>query len=372
MALPLVSIPGPARDAGHAHGRLTRELFEPAFCEQYVQSLCAINRVERRDMTSQAERWLSQLPLHHQEEIDGMAAGARVPLIRVTELLYADIARATDTSDQPFDPARPSERPPEPVPNGPMCSAMITPPARTNSPWIARNCDWLKAILVRGTSAVHHALPNRIPVLAVGINGDIDIDTGMNAEGLWLHLHTLYAPGDPKGDRTRISWLFWAREALELCATLDELERFIESTERDRGVIAIAADGKTGETALFECSKSDHRRIDGNGDILLATNHPQHKHPDAERVGRSRPGSTIARYGGLRDLVDRQPPERLPEDLIGVLGHESVEMRTPTHLRTIYSAVADPATRRIWFAAGTADGKPAASTGSWESVPMPF
>lgn len=368
MPIRLVSIPGHARDAGHAHGRLIADLFDPVFCESYIQELCAINRVERSDMSVQAERWLSQLPTHHQEEIDGMAAGARALLSRVAELLYADIARATDTSDQPFDPARPSESPPA----GPMCSALITPPARTSSPWIARNCDWLKAILVRGTSAVHHALPNRIPVLAVGINGDIDIDTGMNAEGVWLHLHTLYAPGDPKGDRTCISWLFWAREALELCASLDDLERFIESTERDRGVIAIAADGKTGERALFECSKSDHRRIDGGGEYLLATNHPQHKHPDADRVSRSRPGSTIARYGGLCNVVARHPPEHLPDDLIDVLSHESVEMRTPTHLRTIYSAVADPASRRIWFAAGTAEGSPAASTGRWEPVPIPF
>ena len=368
MKIPLVSIPGPPRDAGFAHGRVIADLLAPAFCEPYVRELCSVIRVERDDMTRQAERWLAQLPAHHQEEIDGMAAGARVPVVRAAEFLYADIARASDTGDQRLDPAAGAE----PLPIGPMCSAVVTPPSRTHAPWVARNCDWLRAILSRGVAAVHHALPNRIPVLAVGINGDIDVDTGMNAEGLWLHLHTLYAPGDPRGDRTRISWLFWAREALELCATIDELEGFIGRTERDRGVIAVAADGKSGETALFECSKSEHRRIDGGSEILLATNHPQHKHPDAERANRSRPGSTIARYGGLRALIDQHPPEHLPDDLIDILADESVEMRTPTHLRTIYSAVAHPATRRIWFAAGTSEGAPAASTGAWDEVPMPF
>ena len=57
--------------------------------------------------------------------------------------------------------------------------------------------------------------------IGVGIRGDIDIDTGMNAEGLWLHLHTLHARDPLPDDRPVISWLFWAREALETCSTIE-------------------------------------------------------------------------------------------------------------------------------------------------------
>ena len=54
---------------------------------------------------------------------------------------------------------------------------------------------------MRGCAAVVHETPHRIPVMAVGIRGDIDIDTGLNAEGQRLHLHTLHAKDDPPAAR---------------------------------------------------------------------------------------------------------------------------------------------------------------------------
>ncbi len=369
--LELFHLPGPPADAGFAHGRSLAHFFEAPFFDAYLASLCVINRVEHGDMFAQAERWLSNLPEHYQVEIDAMASGAKTRTSRVATFLYADIARPTDTrvpdAAHQNPAAAPASRPDRARHAGPMCSAIAL--ELEGRPWVARNCDWLAATLVRGTAAVVHESPGRIPVMALGIKGDIDIDTGVNAERLWLHLHTLYAPGEPRGDRTQISWLFWAREALETCATLDDLDRFIASTERDRGVIVVAADAKTNQRALFECSRSDHRRIDAAGAPLIATNHPQHKHPDPERAAKSRPGATLARYCALRDLAANSPPEHGPDDLIDLLADPGVEMRTPTYLRTIYSAVADPARGDIWFASGGADGSPAASTGGWVKAP---
>ncbi|MEO1512134.1 MAG: hypothetical protein AAFU70_08680, partial [Planctomycetota bacterium] len=262
--LPFYRVPGPAGESGLAHGRALPELFETAFHEAYIAAMMATNRVERSDMTLQASRWLEGLPANFQEEIDGMAVGAGVPVTQAAEFLYADIARATrsaavDASVVASSPIVDDELaagapggPADGPGAGPMCSAVMARPSGGANPWVARNCDWLYATLMRGTAAVVHETPNRIPTLAVGIRGDIDIDTGINAERLWLHLHTLLAVDDPPRDRTIISWLFWAREALELCASLDDLERFIERTGRDRGVIAVAVDGKTGEGAVFE------------------------------------------------------------------------------------------------------------------------
>lgn len=377
MTLPVDHIPGPAGDAGLAHGRILRDLgfFEDAFLDAYLGRFVLTNRVTRADLPLQAARWLEGLPPHFHEEIEGMARGARVPTQTAATFLYADIARASAAESRAFDAVRDAE--PEPglhdLP-GPLCSAML---ARLDgASWVARNCDWLYATLMRGTSAVVHETPGRIPTLAVGIRGDIDIDTGMNAERLWLHLHTLLALDDPPRDRTTISWLFWAREALETCATLDELEGFIRATGRDRGVIAVALDGKTGAGALFECTKADHTRHDFDPGApsppMVATNHPQAKAIDASREAKARPGSTVGRYCALRRIAREHPPEHGPDDLIDVLADTEVEMTEPEHLRTIYSAVARPDTGEVWFAQGGTDGRPAASTGRWERVGWRF
>ncbi|MFW5653037.1 MAG: hypothetical protein ACOC0P_03245 [Planctomycetota bacterium] len=256
--------------------------------------------------------------------------------------------------------------------DGPMCSAIIAT-LRDRSMWVARNCDWLTPTLMRGTAAVIHETPHRIPVLAVGIRGDIDVDTGINAERLWLHLHTLPAMDTPPASRSMISWLFWSREALECCATLDELERFIAATARDRGVLAIAGDGKTNEAAIFECSRAGHVRHDVDPlNPCVATNHPPGKQIEPDREAKARPGGTIGRHCGMRRCLQRRQPERGPADLMRILADPQVEMRTPTHMRTIYSAVVRPRDQRIWFAAGRPDGTPAASGGRWTEIEVPW
>jgi hypothetical protein len=205
--------------------------------------------------------------------------------------------------------------------------------------------------------------------MGVGIRGDIDVDTGINAAGLWVHLHTLYVTDDPRGDKTCISWLFWAREALETCATLDELDAFMASTERDRGVIVVAGEGRTGRGAIFECARAGHERHDFDGGLLIATNHPQRKNPDQTRCGPPT-GTTTSRYCAARDYLSASPPSNPPGDLMNVLAADGVEMRTPRHLRTIYSAVVSPTRGDLWFASGDAKGAPAPSRNSWSRVPL--
>ncbi len=206
------------------------------------------------------------------------------------------------------------------------------------------------------------------------MRGDIDVDTGGNAAGLWLHLHTLVAVDDPPRDRTTISWLFWAREALETCESLDDLEAFITRTGRDRGVIAVAVDARRQQGAVFECTKGAHTRHDFQGPALFCTNHPQAKPIDAAREAAARPGGTVARFAALRSILRDHPPEVGPDDLIDTLADPAVEMRTPTWLRTIYSVVVQPAARTggtwpaIWMASGDATGRPAASTGAWHRL----
>ena len=373
--LPIFDLPGPPGDAGVAHGRLVRDLLEERFREAYVRRLGSITRTERADLAAQAERWLAGLPAQHQEEIEGMGRGAGIDVHPVAEFLYADIARAS-APDAPAIAEREIAAGPDDARSGldgPMCSAVSRADATgATGTWIGRNCDWLFATLSRGVAGVVHRTPNRIPVLALGIRGDIDVDTGMNAEGLWLHLHTLPAMDDPGGDRTRVSWLFWAREALETCATLDDLERFIETTTRDRGVIVFASDGKGGDSAVFECARGTHTRVDQDGPWLIATNHPVGKPIDERRERAARAGSTVARFCALRRRIAAADPGDAPEGLMRLLGSPDVEMRDATHLRTIYAAIVNPSRREVWFSAGDDTGRPAASAGSWARVPVPF
>lgn len=376
--LDLEDLAGGPGDQGLAHGRALADqgVLHKGFIAEYLAMCAPVTRTELDDLPAQAERWIAQLPPHIPDEINGMARGSGVPFADVLTFLYADIAKP---SRSPADARTLNPAGEDLV--GPMCSAALHHDG-AGAPWVARNCDWLSVTLARGTSAVVHRLPGRHPTLGVGIRGDIDVDTGMNAAGLWLHLHTLYATDPIPEDRPQISWLFWAREALETCATLDELERFIHATARDRGVLVVAATAGAG--AVFECGRATCVRHDAEpGRPLTATNHSPAKAIDDDRRSRARPGGSIARACRLRDALAEHAPEHLPDDLAELLADPEIEMDRragsrlheltgPSPISTIYSAVACPRDRSIWFASGHTNGAPAPSTGRWRHLPSPF
>lgn len=371
----VVRLPSGVEDAGYAYGRACAHLLAPAALLPYMMDLGTLNRTDLVTMALNADRWAQRLPAHYQAQIDAMAAGAGVAPGAVRAFLYADIAAPADQSGGAVrgDIAR----------DGPMCSGLvIDEPATpsTRGTWVGRNCDWYEATLRRGTAAVFHRVPHRIPCVAVGLMGDIDADTGMNAEGLWLHMHTLLARDEPRAGVSCISWLFWMREALETCATLADVERFIASTDRDRGVLLFAVQGTSGERAIFECSRSGYTRVDPwdvlGRRVLIATNHPAAKHPrrGGENHAESAPprahvrNGTVSRYCRLVSIIEHAHPEHLPHDLAEVLADPHVEMREASgsaSLRTIYSAVAEPGRREIHFASGAC---PAASRGTWRRI----
>ncbi|MEQ8769211.1 MAG: C45 family peptidase [Phycisphaerales bacterium] len=349
-------MPGTPEESGYIHGRALRDLVAPAFLAAYTEALGSAIGFGPDSLRTQGLAWLDQLPDHFVAEIRGMADGARVPLGSMVDLLFADIARPERSG----------------VPDGPMCSA-VTTRLEDQKRWVGRNCDWLTPTLMRGVSAVVHEAPHRIPIMAVGIRGDIDVDTGLNAEGLWMHLHTLHATDAVPDGRPSISWLFWAREALETCGDLDALEAFIERTARDRGVFVVAAEGRTGRSAVFECSRASYRRHEAGEDVpLCVTNHALDRPHRAMAPTSPNASGTISRRQALQRLVDADRPTRGPDDLIASLAAPGVEMRTPTWLRTIYSAVADTRAQTVWFASGTPEGQPAASTGRWDAVSPPW
>ncbi|MDX2116431.1 MAG: C45 family autoproteolytic acyltransferase/hydrolase [Planctomycetota bacterium] len=385
-AVALVRLRGRAGDRGMTHGRMLSSMLAVGGAERelYLREIEEATRVPRELAAAQSAAWLSRLPTWAQEEIDGMAMGAGVPAASVAEFLYADIATSTGGANSIEIESAAGGGEAEPTPereilgSGGGCSGIIAEAG--GSMWVARNCDWLVATLRRGTAATVHQAPGRHAVLTLGIRGDIDADTAVNERGLWLHLHTLPAPDKTTQGRARFSWLFWAREALETCAGLEELESFIASTERDRGVLVFALEGASGRGALFECSRAGYTRHEPNegahgaGACIIATNHRQDRHPrDEARLRSSRRGSTIARYQRMAEILAHGPAGDGPHDFVEILGDPWVEMREAAHLRTIYSAVASPGRREVWFAHGDhATRAPAASSGTWRRIEWPF
>jgi hypothetical protein len=320
-----------------------------ALREPYVRHMSALVGVDRDALDRQAERWLASMRAHIQEEVDAMAVGSGHPTQDLATFLYADIAK-----------------------RAPLCTGVVAPGAADL--WVARNCDWWRATLMRGTSCVIHEIEGRIPCLGVGINADIDIDTGANAEQLWIHVHSLTATDKPTPGAESISWLFWAREALETCASLADVEAMLDRVERDRGMILFVIDGKSGEAALYECHHRAWLRVDPRHGRLSATNHCQHKHPPAEKIVGRRPASTTARLARARALLAHAGEEIAPPGgLMRLLADPGVEMRTAEHLTTIYSSVCCPASGELWFASGQSEAdSPAASRARWRRIAWPW
>ena len=394
MALPVIDLAGTPGDMGMAHGRVLADQLAPAWLDAFLQDFEHLNRLTRAELYAQAEAWQRLLPGHVLEEIDGMARGARAAgasasRADVLAYLYADIAQPTlkpGEERQPAGVVNPAAHgedgaedgvvADEAGAGGPMCSGLVVPTADDGALWVARNCDWYWALLRRGTAVVVHRRAGAIPCMALGVFGDIDVDTGVNAAGLWLHMHTLYSTDGPRAGTRETSWLFWCREMLETCETLADVERFIERTSRDRGVLLFAVEGRLRRAALFECTRGSHVRHEMgaglDGDAILATNHCPAKVMDAERVARSRRGSTVSRLARMRALVEERP-EHGPDDLIDVLADPGVEMRRAKSLRTIYAAACAPGRQEVWIAsAGYPEGGSAASAGRWERVGWPF
>ena len=393
-AVPVLRLSGTPGDGGVTLGRFAQELFrhDGPVRGAYLNDLHQATGVAPEVVRRQASLWLAALPVWAQEQIDGLAIGSGAQVGQVAEFLYADIATSLGGANSIEVPGGADARagltltdhgadgPAASFADGAMCTGVIAPVE--GRPWVARNCDWLLATLRRGTAAVVHEVPGRIPVLSLGILGDIDVDTGVNAERLWLHLHTLPSLDRPRPGRARFSWLFWAREALETCATIDEVEAFIERTDRDRGVLVLVVEGKTGKSALFECGRSSYERVEPGGEphgiagTIIATNHPQRRHPSAEVLagrGPARSGSTIQRYERARSVLAEGGPGSAPHDLMELLSDPEIEMHSPRHLRTIYSVVCGPGQREIYFAPGCFHtGRAAPSVGRWTRIAWPW
>ena len=288
--------------------------------------------------------WLRSLPSRFQEEFEGMAAGAALPLQTLAEWSYIEECELKG------------------------CSAVAG--LFDQRVWIGRNNDTFVPELW-GYVTIRE-VAGRIPTVAFGMQGDIFTPTGINKEKLWLHYNFLSAWDTPGPGKPHIPGYVFLTEALEVCRSLDDVEALLNETDRDGGMLLFAVDGKTDEFAAFECLCARHFRRDPVESWIVGSNHfcacedPTLSEADREPLG------TLRRYQRMEELIQALSASKaapsLPADLIRILADDGIERRKGA-LVTAYSAVACPGAGELWYTFG---GYPSASRGNWQKLAWPW
>jgi hypothetical protein len=342
IATRICHLAGPARDVGLAAGRALGERLEQNI-SRYLRELPGRNGViDLGKLHSGALPWLRSLPQRFQDELEGMAEGAGLPLQRLVEWTFVE----------------------ECVRDG--CSGLAC--SIDGHAWVGRNNDTYVPGLW-GYLAIRE-IDGRIPTISFSMEGDVFAPTGINRDRLWLHHNYLDVADAPTPGKTHYPGYVFVVEALETCRTIDDVEALLSQVDRDGGMLLFAVDGKTDEFEIFECTCATHARRVPTEKWIVGTNHYcalENPPPSREHFPDSR--SRFARIEAMAQRVcDPVYPADVPADLIRILADESVERRDE-EFATVYANVACPATGVIWYTFG---GYPAASRGDWRRVEWPW
>ncbi|TKJ46831.1 hypothetical protein CEE34_06830 [Candidatus Aerophobetes bacterium Ae_b3a] len=300
-----------------------------------IEDICGINI---QKLEKEALPWLHSLPVHFQEELEGIAEGADIPLRRVAEWFFA------------FQCAN----------NG--CTGLIR--LIDGDVWVARNNDYILPELWGYT--IIRDVDGRIPTMIFGTEGEVFSATGVNKERLWLHYNWLPVWDKPSEKKQCLFPYVFLREALETCSSITDVADLLEDIERDGGMNLFVIDGKSNEFCIFECSCSSCKKRKPQYAHLSATNHYcASRIPDGFQNG-SR--SSLDRLQRTEELLKDKAFDKLPENLIQILKDSKIE-QSSKEAGTIYSNVACPGKELVWYAYGEF---PAASRGTWHQLNWPW
>jgi hypothetical protein len=328
---------GTAREVGVAAGRALGPRLDANIARYLRERPQSPDALDWAELRRGALPWLRTLPDRFQDELEGLAEGACVPLQAVAEWNYVEQC----------------------VDDG--CSAVVG--WIDGHAWVARNND----MFVPGIwgHATIREIKGRIPTLTFGQEGDVFTATGVNRERLWLHHHALATSDGARPGRPHMSGWVLLTEMLETCSTIAQVERRLAEVDRDEGMLLVAIEGASDEVAVLECGRSTHARRPQDGAWLIVTNHATVLDEPPTADSRSR----HARMESLADELSRQPlGPRPPGDLIAMLADGEIERRG-ADFSTVYATVACPAGGSVWFTFG---GCPAASLGDWQPVAWPW
>jgi hypothetical protein len=331
---------GTPYEIGLAKGRKLASRLEQA-AAHYVSNMADSSDMEK--LHAGALPWLRGLPKRFQDEFEGMAEGANIPLERLAEWTYIEECEKKECS-------------------GAIC-------VFNEQAWVARNNDTFVPELW-GYATIRE-VEGRIPTIDFTMEGDVFTPTGINQEKLWLHYNFLPVWDQPTPGKPHVPGYVFLTEALELCRTIGDVEALLNQTDRDGGMLLFVADGKTNEFALFDCMCSKHYRRNPSDGWIVGTNH--YCTCEDLSLGNDEGSiSTLKRFKRMESLIQglyaSTIPPNLPADLMRILADDEIERRQGK-LITVYSNVACPGTGEIWYTFG---GYPAASKGNWQRLAWPW
>jgi hypothetical protein len=331
---------GTPHEIGLAIGRTLAGRLEQTFTH-YINNMADSSDMEK--LRAGALPWLRGLPKRFQDEFEGMAEGAGVPLEGLAEWAYIEECAKK------------------------QCSAAIC--VFNDHAWVARNNDTFVPELW-GYATIRE-VDGRIPTINFTMEGDVFTPTGINKEKLWLHYNFLPVWDQPTPGKPHVPGYVFLTEALELCRTISDVETLLNETDRDGGMLLFAVDGKTDEFALFECMCSKHYLRHPSDPWIVGTNH--YCTCEDLSLGHDEGSiSTLSRFERMealiRGLYASSTSPNLPADLIQILADDKIERRV-NKLITVYSNVACPGTGEIWYTFG---GYPSASNGNWQRLAWPW
>ena len=332
---------GTPYEIGLAAGRALGDKLERTI-DTYIAS-----RAHASDMTQLQQGalpWLRSLPKRFQEEYEGLAEGAQLPLQRLVEWTYIEECERK------------------------LCSGAIC--LFNGHAWVARNNDIFVPELW-GYVTIRE-VDGRIPTINFSMEGDIFTPTGINKDKLWLHYNFLPVWDKPAPNKPYVPPYVFLTEALELCRTIRDVELLLDSTDRDGGMMLFAQDGKSNECALFDCLCSKYYRRELTDGWIVGTNHYCAIEDLTISEVDKEPLGTLSRFARMQNLIKTlstsQTPPNLPADLIKILANQAIERRDDKII-TVYSNVACPSIGEIW---NTFGGYPAASAGNWQRLAWPW
>ena len=332
---------GTPREIGFTAGQMFAGTLEHTI-NRYITSVEDFKDMEK--LHAEALPWFRILPKRFQDEFEGMAEGAGIPLQRLAEWAYIEECDAK------------------------QCSGVIC--LFEDRAWVARNNDFYVPELW-GYVTIRE-VDGRIPTMMFSMKGEVFSPTGINKDKLWLHYNFLPVWDKPARNKPHVPPYVFLTEALELCRTISDVEALLNETDRDGGMLLFAVDGKNNEFALFDCLCSKYYLREPTGGWIVGTNHYYACEDITLSESDKEPLGTVSRFERMENLIQMlsasQTPTNLPADLIQILADDAIERRD-NDVITVYANVACPSTGEIWYTFG---GYPAASKGNWQKLEWPW
>jgi hypothetical protein len=347
--MPLKSFRGMPDEIGRAIGRSLRGVLAERY-DAYLRALRRTGMFDFARIEREALEWLEGLPARYRDEVVAIAVGAELSLLQMARCLFSGWAMVGD-------------------PLRACTSLVVNVEGRT---WIAHNNDWFDGGSRGWIAATAREIPGRRSTLSIGLDGDACVLVGVNDARLWIQLDGWPADDVARDRVQRLPSAFLAREALETCASIEDVAAVLSDHDRTDGMAFFVVDGKTEEMAVFECTRATVRRREPiEGTIVASCSRDRSiesfaaADPDARAIVATNLRRRIDR---LQSLWSRATPRRVPDDLAAQLADPEIE-DVSIGGGTLWSNVACPSTGESWCASGVV---PAASNATWKRVPWPW